>query len=109
MFVTRLDSLYICFSAHCLLTEVYRVQASGLLWMGDSPTPKLLPDNTHNSQETDILASSGIKTRNPSKRPATDIRARPPGRWDLQSKKYTQSNYKSVLDIPYVFTWRWRK
>jgi hypothetical protein len=33
--------------------------------------------NTQNSQETDIHASSGIRTRNPSKRAAADLRLRP--------------------------------
>jgi hypothetical protein len=33
-----------------------------------SPTQRPLPDNTQHSQETDIRARGGIRTRNPSKR-----------------------------------------
>jgi hypothetical protein len=41
-----------------------------------SPTQRCLPDNTQHSQETDIHAPSGIRTRNPSKRPQTHALAR---------------------------------
>ena len=43
----------------------------GLLWTSDQPDAEAsLPDNTQHSQETDIHAFSGIRTRNPSKRTA---------------------------------------
>ena len=35
--------------------------------------------NTQHSQQTDIQAPGGIRTRNPSKRAAADRRLRPPG------------------------------
>jgi hypothetical protein len=38
--------------------------------------------NTQHSQDTDINAPGGIRTRNPRKRTATDPRLRPRGRWD---------------------------
>jgi hypothetical protein len=38
--------------------------------------------NTQHSQETDIHASGGIRTRNPSMQAAEDPRVRPRGRWD---------------------------
>jgi len=41
-----------------------------------------LPDNTQQSQQTDIHASCGIRTRNPSKRGAADLRLRPRGHSD---------------------------
>jgi hypothetical protein len=47
-----------------------------------SPTQRLLPDDTHHSQETDIHASGGIRTLNPSKRAAADVRHRSRGHWD---------------------------
>ena len=39
-----------------------------------SPTQRLLPDNTKESQKTGVYASGGIRTRNPSKRAAADPR-----------------------------------
>jgi hypothetical protein len=47
-----------------------------------SPSQRPLPDNTQHSQETDIHALGGIRTRNPSKRGAADPRLRPRGHWD---------------------------
>jgi hypothetical protein len=41
------------------------------------PTQRSLPDNTQHSQGTDIHASGGIRTRNPSKRAAAE-----PRHWD---------------------------
>jgi hypothetical protein len=46
-----------------------------------SSSQRPLPDNTQQSQETDIPASDGIQTRKPSKRTVADPRLRPPGRW----------------------------
>jgi hypothetical protein len=40
-----------------------------------------LPDNTQHSQETDIHALGGIRTRNPCKRAAADPRLTPRGNW----------------------------
>ena len=42
-----------------------------------SPSQRPLPDNTQRSQETNIHAPSGIRTRNPSKRAAADPNLRP--------------------------------
>ena len=41
-----------------------------------------LPDNTQHSQETNIHAPSGLRTYNPSKSAAVDLRFRPRGHWD---------------------------
>jgi hypothetical protein len=57
----------------------------GFLWTSDSPTPRTLPDSTQHSQETDIHASGGIRTRSPSKRTDADPRLRPRGHWDRQT------------------------
>jgi hypothetical protein len=56
----------------------------GLLWKSDQPDARdlSLPDNTQHSQETDIHASGGIRTHNPSKRAAVDPRLTPRGQWD---------------------------
>ena len=47
-----------------------------------SQSQRPLPDNTQHSQETDIHAPGGIRTRNPSKRTAANPRLRPRGHWD---------------------------
>jgi hypothetical protein len=52
----------------------------GLLWKSDQPDAR--PGNTQHSQETDIHASGGIRTRNPSKRAAADPRLGRRGHWD---------------------------
>jgi hypothetical protein len=41
-----------------------------------------LPDNTQNSQETDVHAPAGIRSHNPSKRAAADPRLRKRSYWD---------------------------
>ena len=56
-----------------------------------SPTPRVLPDNTQHSHETDIHASRGIRTHNPSKRAVAYPSLRPRGHWNrpiiIQGKK----------------------
>jgi hypothetical protein len=47
------------------------LQEVGLLRTSDKPVAETL-SNTRRSQETDILAAGGIRTRNPSKRAALD-------------------------------------
>jgi hypothetical protein len=54
----------------------------GPLWTSYSLTQRPLPDSTHHSQETDIHAPGGIRTRNPSKRAAAESRLRPHEHWD---------------------------
>ena len=44
----------------------------------------LYPKNTQHSQQTNIHAPGGIRTRNPSRRAAADPRFRPLGHWDRQ-------------------------
>jgi hypothetical protein len=50
-----------------------------------SPTQIPVPDNTQHSQQTDIHVPGGIRTRNPSKRAAADLRLRPRGHRNSQS------------------------
>ena len=55
-----------------------------------SPTQRPLRDNTQRSQETDIRVSGGIRTLNPSKGEAADLRLRPRDLWDQQiNHKYS--------------------
>jgi hypothetical protein len=53
-----------------------------------SPTQRPLPDNTQHSEETDIRIFGGIRTHNPSKRTAADLRLRPRGLWDRLTPCY---------------------
>jgi len=58
----------------------------GLLWTNDRPdTETSLPDNTQNSQKTEIHAPGGIRTRNISRRAAAYPSLRPRGQWDRLS------------------------
>jgi hypothetical protein len=67
------------------LDTAHLVDSSGrvITW-----TQKPLPDNTQHSQQTDIHAPGGIRTRNPSKRAAVDPRLRPRGHWDRPLRIY---------------------
>jgi len=57
-------------------THHNRYDSSGL---GIGPSQRPLPDTTQHSQETDINAPGGIRTRNPGKRAAADPRIKPRG------------------------------
>jgi hypothetical protein len=56
------------------------------------PSQRPLP-NTQHSQQTDIRASGGIRTRNPSKQAVANPRLRPRGHWDRQPV---------ILDVVFV-------
>ena len=43
-----------------------------------SPSQRLQPDNTQHSTQTNIHAPGGIRSHNPNKRAAVDLRLRPP-------------------------------
>ena len=54
-------------------------------------TQRPLRDNTQRSQETDIRAFGGIRTRSASKGEAADLRLRPRDRWDQEiNRKYSK-------------------
>jgi len=52
----------------------------GLFWTSDQPDP--VTANTLHPQQTDSHSQGGIRTRNPSKRAATEPRLRPCDHWD---------------------------
>jgi hypothetical protein len=54
----------------------------GLLWTSDQLVTET--STWQHSQQTDIHATGGIQTHNPSKRAAVDPRLRPHGHWDRQ-------------------------
>ena len=78
----------------CLSVCLYYFFGRGI---GPSQTP--VPDDTHHSYEIEILAPSGIRTRNPSKRAAAVLQFRPfghwdrPGSWCSREMKRTESKY----------------
>ena len=47
------------------------------------PSQRLLPHHTKHLQQTDLLATGGIRTGNPCKRAAADLFLRPLGHWNL--------------------------
>ena len=53
-----------------------------------SPLQRPLPGNTQHSQQTNIHAPDGIRTHNPSRQAAEDLRLRPRGHWDRLSETY---------------------
>jgi hypothetical protein len=59
------------------LNDTYTRSASP--GQGIGPSQRLLLDNTQHAQETDIHAICGIRTRNPRKRAAKDLRLRQRG------------------------------
>jgi len=68
-----------------LITEASRSHSGiphsvGLLWTSDQPhVQTIFMHNTQHSQETDIHASGGFRTHDPSTCPAADPRCRPIG------------------------------
>jgi hypothetical protein len=58
---------------HC---EGFTIILGRILGRVINPTQRPLPDTTQHSQDTDIHASGGIRTRNLSKRGAADPRLR---------------------------------
>jgi hypothetical protein len=54
----------------------------GLLWTSDQPDTETSTWQHKTTQETNIHASGGIRTHNPSKRAIVDTRFLPRGHWD---------------------------
>jgi hypothetical protein len=66
-----------------------------------SSSQKSLPDNTQHSKQAIILATSGIRTHDLSRRPAADIHLRPRVHWDRQllfnTREYNETYYGADL------------
>ena len=67
--------LYCSFEVY-IVVPLYTCFVLRLVWVY-----RPLPDNTQHSQQTDINALCEIRTHNPSKRAASDLRFRPRGHW----------------------------
>ena len=66
-----------------------------------------LPDNTQQSQQTNIHAPGGIRTHDLRRQVAADLRLRPHGHWDRLKETITESKTKQerfvlgrIIDIP---------
>ena len=57
-----------------------------------SPKKRPLPEDTQHSQGTDVHATGGIRTHNPSKRAAANPRLRPRGYCDWQNDSQAKKN-----------------
>ena len=64
-----------------IATHDIRLDSSGRV-VSSSQRP--LPDNTQNSQQTDMYAPGGIRTHDLRRRAAADLRLKPRGHWDRQ-------------------------
>ena len=67
-----------------------------------SSSQRSLPDNTQHSQQTDVHGPDGIRTRNPSKRAAADLRLGSRGHWDCCCREwqyYVQSEQSKIMQL----------
>jgi len=64
-----------------LIDKDSRSYSEGLLWTSDHRDAETSDNTTHNTQQTNIHASGGTRTHNPTKRAAVDPRLRPHGGW----------------------------
>ena len=72
---------------------------------GIGPSQSLLPDNTQDSQQIDIHAPSGIRTRNPTKRAAADPRLRP-NSYILYPYFFIPTFVRVIFSPIYVTVWQ---
>jgi hypothetical protein len=74
----------------------HRRHTAGLFWTSDQPVAKTSTyTGQHNiqTQETNIHVPSGIRTLDPSNRPAAELRLRPRGHWNRPNVKI----YKTII------------
>ena len=64
-----------------------------------NPSQSPIPDNTQHSQQTNIHASSGIRTHNLSRRAPEDLRLRTRGHWDQHLDKCTVAKQESCSGL----------
>jgi hypothetical protein len=65
-----------------LITLRHTPQSVSLLWTRDRPVAETSTRPHKHLQETNIHARGGIRTDDPSKRSAADLRLRPRGHWE---------------------------
>jgi hypothetical protein len=76
-FTVRIEVVYFHF-----ITLKHIPQSVGLLWTRDRPVAETSIWQHKHSQATNIYTPRGIRTRDPSKRAAADLRLGPRGHWD---------------------------
>ena len=59
-------------------------------------SPAQGPDSAQQSQQTDIHAAGGIRTRNPNKREAAEESLRPRGYWDRPDLALQNGTWRCV-------------
>jgi hypothetical protein len=79
------------------VTYVHTRLGFSALVIGSSQRP--LPDNTQHSQGTDIRATGGIRTANPSKQVAAGPGLRPLGRRD----RILRITYYTYIPVEYLY------
>ena len=102
LFIASVEGYYFVWSHSTTHTHTHtHTQSVGLLWTRDRAVAEVsLPDNTQHSEETDIDASGGIRTRNPSKRAAADLRFRLRGDRDMRQNPHaTNENRKLWIQV----------
>jgi hypothetical protein len=75
-----------------LITMRHTPQSVGLLWTRDRPVAEISTWQHKHSQQTNIHAPGGIRTHDPSKRSAADLRLRKCGHWDRRNGESTDIN-----------------
>jgi hypothetical protein len=75
-----------------LITLTHTPQSVGLLWTRDRPVADTSTWQHKHSQETNIHAPGRIRTHNPSKRSAADLRLRRRGHWDRRQRNVVHKN-----------------
>jgi hypothetical protein len=120
LFTTGVEGFYF----H-LITLRHTQQSVGLLWTRDRPVAETSTDNTNTVQDTSIDAPGGIRTLDPSKCSAADLRLRLRGHWDRLFDKCKKgkavpleawtgpegSRSPRSLRLPHfktISTWRWQ-
>jgi hypothetical protein len=77
-----------------LITLRHTPQSVELLWTRDRPDAETSTSQHKHCTRDKIHAPDGIRTHDPSKRSAADLRLRPRGQWDRLFEKYvSQSVY----------------
>jgi len=69
-----------------------------------NPSQSPLPDNTQQSQQTNIHAPGGIRTHNLSRRAAEDLRLRPRGHWDRPKSKVSLRNSQNLFMLRMAYS-----
>jgi hypothetical protein len=83
---------------YCCIWSQPMTLSVGLLWRRDRPVAETPTwQNTEDSQERDIDAHRGIRTRNSSKWMAADLRLRPRGHWDRLLSFGTKYSYQHPI------------